>query len=213
MTSFEKLSQEKKEHIVTVCMRNFMEKGYNLANTVDMAKLCGIAKGSLFHYFGSKKDLFLYLVRLCSERVMAETRHRLSCIKGESFLDRVRESVMIKMALPAQFPKETAFLAKAFSDINHEAAQELRALATAYTAETKALNRQYIGDLEPELLREDIQPDDARFYVQNLLDSVTTRLLQQYAAKRQELLDNTQIISDELEKAMDFILNGLGKRG
>ncbi len=42
-------------------LMEFAVKGYDLASTNEMVKAAGISKGALFHYFASKKDLFLFL--------------------------------------------------------------------------------------------------------------------------------------------------------
>src|SRR5690349_17199887 len=48
---------EKRELIVEVAMRRFAANGYEGARIEDIADELGIAKGSIFHYFGSKEGL------------------------------------------------------------------------------------------------------------------------------------------------------------
>lgn len=52
-------SEEKRRRIVEVAMRHFAERGYQGARVEDVARELGIAKGSIFQYFGSKAGLFL----------------------------------------------------------------------------------------------------------------------------------------------------------
>ena len=209
--SFEKLSEEKRETILNICMDSFIQNGYTLANTVDIAKACGIAKGSLFHYFGNKKSLFLYIVKLSIERVMDETRAALSQINDKGYFDRVRKSAAIKMALPMKYPKETNLLTRAFSEWGHEASDTLRSLALEYTAQMRTLSTLHIGEIEPELIKEDIDLYDAKLFIQTVFDGITSRLMQQYAKSPKTLLDNPGILTKELEKATNLILKGIGK--
>jgi len=209
--SFEKLPEEKRTYILNTCMDEFVANGYTMANTVEIAKKSGIAKGSLFHYFGSKKSLFLYLVGRCMERVMNETHNSFSKITDDKYFDRVRKGVQLKMLLPIKFPKEMALLTRAFSERGHEAADELAAMARNYAVKMRELNSKYIGVVEEDLVREGVTLNEAVSYIQLVFDGITTRLLQQYAQNPKELLDNPMILERELEKAIDFILKGIGK--
>lgn len=62
--TFAKLDQEKQRRIVDACMEEFAAHGYAQASTNSMVKAAGISKGLLFHYFGSKQDLYLHLFQL-----------------------------------------------------------------------------------------------------------------------------------------------------
>ena len=60
--SFARLSTEKQREILEVAMDEFIEQGYRNASTNRVVGRLGIAKGSLFNYFGTKEDLYLYLL-------------------------------------------------------------------------------------------------------------------------------------------------------
>ncbi len=59
---FEKLSREKQERIIHACIDEFAEVGYDMASTNRIAKKAGIAKGSIFKYFGNKEHMFRHIV-------------------------------------------------------------------------------------------------------------------------------------------------------
>ncbi|KZL90506.1 TetR/AcrR family transcriptional regulator [Clostridium magnum] len=63
---FESLPQEKKKRILDACIEEFALNGYDKASTNSIVKKAGISKGLLFHYFGSKKTLFLYVFDYCA---------------------------------------------------------------------------------------------------------------------------------------------------
>ncbi|HXF37060.1 MAG TPA: helix-turn-helix domain-containing protein [Actinomycetota bacterium] len=52
-------SEARRELIVEAAMRRFAERGYQGARVEDVAAEVGVAKGSIFQYFGSKAGLFL----------------------------------------------------------------------------------------------------------------------------------------------------------
>ena len=59
--TFHKLNPAKKEKIMEAFLREFSLKKFDEASLSAVVKSLGIAKGSVYQYFGSKFDLFLYL--------------------------------------------------------------------------------------------------------------------------------------------------------
>jgi AcrR family transcriptional regulator len=57
--SFEKISDEKRERIITVAAAEFAKNGFTAANINLISKKAGISIGSMYDYFSSKEDLFL----------------------------------------------------------------------------------------------------------------------------------------------------------
>lgn len=61
MMNFEKVSPEKQRAIINAGFLCFGQNGYQKTSAADVAKTAGISKASLFYYFGSKKDMYLFL--------------------------------------------------------------------------------------------------------------------------------------------------------
>lgn len=53
----------RREQILQCAIRLFGERPYAAVSTVDIAREAGIARGLLNHYFGTKRDLYLEVVR------------------------------------------------------------------------------------------------------------------------------------------------------
>jgi TetR/AcrR family transcriptional regulator len=51
--------QAKRTRIIDASLRHFAEQGYHAARIEDLSTQLGVAKGSIFHYFGSKGGLFI----------------------------------------------------------------------------------------------------------------------------------------------------------
>ncbi len=64
--SFLRLEAEKRERIISAAVNEFAERGYELANTNHIAEQAKVSVGSLFHYFDTKENLFLYIVQFGS---------------------------------------------------------------------------------------------------------------------------------------------------
>lgn len=48
--------------IINAAIKEFVRNGFDKASTNEMVKEAKISKGSLFNYFNSKKDLYIYLI-------------------------------------------------------------------------------------------------------------------------------------------------------
>jgi TetR/AcrR family transcriptional repressor of nem operon len=57
--NFEAMPKQKvdEQFIITQSLKLFREKSYHTTSMADIAKACGLLKGSLYHYFDSKEDL------------------------------------------------------------------------------------------------------------------------------------------------------------
>ena len=65
-----KTSEERKNEILDVAGELFAEKGYDNASTNDIIAKIGIARGTLYHHFGSKEEILDAIVdRMTRERI------------------------------------------------------------------------------------------------------------------------------------------------
>ncbi|WP_229069930.1 TetR/AcrR family transcriptional regulator [Actinoplanes sp. DH11] len=80
----------RREQILAVAVRLFGRRPYSEVSTTDVARAAGVARGLVNHYFGTKKDLYLEVVRvmLTVPRVALE-----SLPQGET-LDRRIDSIV-----------------------------------------------------------------------------------------------------------------------
>jgi AcrR family transcriptional regulator len=60
--TFGRLSPDKRESVMRACISEFAEHGYEGGSTDRICRMCGISKGGLYEYTGSKEELFLYAV-------------------------------------------------------------------------------------------------------------------------------------------------------
>jgi TetR/AcrR family transcriptional regulator, fatty acid metabolism regulator protein len=86
--------EKRKENIFEAALLCFNETGYDKTNSETIAAKAGISKGGLFHYFKTKKQLFLELFQYRVNKYFDQMK---SCIKKEdSPEDRLR--ILVKEA-------------------------------------------------------------------------------------------------------------------
>ena len=100
---FEKLSDDRKDKIMLACMEVFAENGYEGASTNEIVKRADISKGILFHYFGNKKNLYLYVLDRTLDRVIDKFNTAYSVATSDLF-ERIALSAMIKLKLSLEEP-------------------------------------------------------------------------------------------------------------
>lgn len=67
---FFKLEPDKQNRIIEAGLEEFSKSGYINASTNHIVKAISISKGSLFKYFNSKKEFYLFLVNYANEKLI-----------------------------------------------------------------------------------------------------------------------------------------------
>src|SRR5690625_7954714 len=61
-SKFINLKSDKQKEIINAAIKEFVQSGFDKASTNEIVTRANISKGSLFNYFNSKKDLYIYLI-------------------------------------------------------------------------------------------------------------------------------------------------------
>jgi AcrR family transcriptional regulator len=59
----DRITTERKQQILEAAMAVFSEKGFAAATTAEIARAAGIAEGTIYNYFPSKRELFIAVIR------------------------------------------------------------------------------------------------------------------------------------------------------
>ena len=121
---FNSLSDERQKMIINGAMKCFSIHGYEKASMADIAKEAGVSKALLFHYFETKKKLFLYLWDLTAEK----TRESLvaSDVEGDKdFFSVMEKGLKAKMDLARSWPWMAIFAVKAWYEDDPEVSPDI----------------------------------------------------------------------------------------
>lgn len=89
MTRTVKKPDERKQEIISIAAKLFLEKEYEKTTMEDIVKELEIAKGTVYHYFKSKDELLDAVVDSTVESYISDLESVLSKAKG-SALERIR---------------------------------------------------------------------------------------------------------------------------
>jgi len=154
MRKFLSLPQEKQNRIVDAAMTLFGEVGYKKAYISEIASAAGISKALIFHYFGSKKGLYSYLVYYTGKIVMTEAQHERDTA-NKDFFDRAITTIKFRLALKSRYPAMNMFIESVYKEDEPEVEADidrLKAIATDMHSKVE------ISDTERALLREGVDP-------------------------------------------------------
>lgn len=173
--TFQNLSQEKQERITRAALAEFGEKGYAGASINAIVDRLGIAKGSIFQYFGDKKGLFFFIFDIA----MTQVKNYLRAVRDESrdqpLFERLRATLLAGVLFRMEHPMIYRLYLKILFDYDaavipfrDDLLRSLREYSLDYlrTLLADARNR---GEL-----REGLDLDKAGF----VLDAVMDRFLQ-----------------------------------
>lgn len=105
---FFSLDPEKQERIINAALNEFARNGYEKASTNMIIKEAEIAKGSLFKYFNSKKELYLFLLDYVVEVI--EKIYQEIDLNETDFFNRTRAVGLIKFRIMKKYPQAFDFL-------------------------------------------------------------------------------------------------------
>ncbi len=123
-SKFFNLETEKQERIINAALKEFAQKGYEKASTNEIVKEARISKGLLFHYFKTKKDLFLFLYDFCIEILLNEFFRKIDVMEKD-ILIRLRQMTLLKFDLIRKHPEMFDFLMVAYGEDSDDIKKEL----------------------------------------------------------------------------------------
>ncbi|HFU7527313.1 TetR/AcrR family transcriptional regulator [Aerococcus mictus] len=108
-SKFNNLKPEKQKQIINAAIKEFVRNGFEKASTNEIIKRANISKGSLFNYFNSKKDLYLYLIEYSSKAIV-NLNEEIDLSETDLF-KRIERVALQKFYVQQKYPQAFEFLA------------------------------------------------------------------------------------------------------
>jgi AcrR family transcriptional regulator len=168
MRKFLSLPQEKQDKIVDAAMNLFGEVGYKKAYISEIASAAGISKALMFHYFGSKKGLYSYLVYYTGKIVLTEAQQERDTL-NKDFFDRVITTIMFRLSIKSRYPAMNIFMDSVYGEDDPEVASDIdRLLAIAKDMHSKV----ELSPDEESSLKDGVDPRYVVHLVENYADGI-----------------------------------------
>ncbi len=171
---FEQLPIEKQARIVNASISEFAERGYKTASMNKVVERAGIAKGSLFNYFKTKRSLYYHIYQLA----ISEVKSYLRKVRDETADLPFEERLANVVDSGVQFISDHPRLAQIYFGLIYSADSPNR---KKIVADLQQLSDDYLGKIIQDALDQNelnlnLDKSKAVFY----MDAVLTRFLKEY---------------------------------
>ena len=125
MDKFKMLPQERQNSIATAAMSVFGAAGYKKTYISEIAAAAGISKSLVFHYFGTKKALYFYLIEY-SGKIMVNEINEKRDTANTDFFERVINATKLKLSIVSRYPEMSGFLTSIYHENDPDVAPEIK---------------------------------------------------------------------------------------
>ena len=82
---------DRRDAILKAAKELFAQRGFQATTTCEVAKRAGVAEGTIFHHFTSKRAIFMHLLEEMRQLYVSETRARMD--KASTGLEAIEELI------------------------------------------------------------------------------------------------------------------------
>jgi AcrR family transcriptional regulator len=175
-SNFEGLSEEKKDRIIWVCIEEFAQKGYGKASTNTIVKMADISKGILFHYFGSKRNLYLYVLDYAVDFAVRKF-YSMNSEPPSDIFERILKFSVIKLKMFYNEPLIYKFIYSAFISTHEELKDDIQERYNRLYGEN---TETFLKGIDTSAFRKDIDPGKGIESIMLFMDAITNKYLAKY---------------------------------
>jgi len=193
--AFQNLEEKKRNKIINAALREFSIHNYETASTNKIVKDAKISKGILFHYFGSKKNLYLYLYDYVTT-IFSEAINSSVDMEEPDIFKRYEQIMMMKLALIQQYHTLFDFLKKTYAETSLEVRNELDQYNSKL--QDSSYTRVFAG-INFDLFHENIDSTKALDIIRLVTDGISDR----YEKQLKSNVDNPEAFHQLLKQCME----------
>lgn len=196
-----KIPEDKEEVIYEAALAEFSKNGYDLASTNKIVNSIDISKGTLFNYFGNKRNIYIFVVKRVLDFL---TPIFLEDIKNLSpdFFERISQVSAAKLKLTLQYPEESNILLESFGTKFEDFKKELQSEYDKYVALS---NKLLLDELDFSKFKPGI---DVQVVFNMLLfigEGFSKQITTLYKSDYKKILENRDFIQEEYNKYINII--------
>lgn len=204
--NFENLPEEKKKRIIEACMEEFAHNGYDKASTNNIVKKAGISKGAIFHYFGNKKNLYLYILDYVIS-YMSKKLYDMMGTSSDDIFERIVNTGVVKIKLAYEEPLMYEMIYMAFITTPEELKEEIQKRYNKLYAESMPF---FIENIDMSRFRKDIDQRKALEVIMLFIDALANKYINIFRNKSaNEVLINMDKIMEEYREYFEILKKGL----
>ncbi len=123
--TFFNLPDQKREQFTEIALKEFALHDYSSASISKIIREMGIAKGSLYQYFGNKRELYFYLVDVATEKKLKSAEQLYDHAGDLDFFKWFRKNQLQSLLFDLAHPVEGLLLQNIHREVHNEEVGEL----------------------------------------------------------------------------------------
>ncbi len=191
--TFDNISEEKRNRIMDVAIKEFAAKGFGGTNINTIASKAGISVGSVYRYFDSKEDLFLSMVDMGYKYLDSRLW---PIIAGEGDVYEKIEKIMIQAR---EFSREQPEVIQIYLDSTTEGLSELSA---ELSRKIESISANYYRSLiaaakENGMVTADVDDGIIAFFMDNIFIMIQYAYASSYFKERMRVYMGEDVVADD----------------
>ncbi|HHV08742.1 MAG TPA: TetR/AcrR family transcriptional regulator [Clostridiales bacterium] len=205
--TFEKLAEDKKNTIIKGGITEFSGKSYSEASTDVITRNCGISKGILFHYFGSKKEFYVYCLEQALERLITELPEQ----EVNDFYEIIFYFMEEKFELCRKFNGEMRLVNMAARETNGQVFEQKNRVLAQYMIKTKKKSAKVMAKAVAALNLKESNTEKVTAALILYVGAIINKYLEIYKEMPDRFFERSEAIKAEIREYVDFMLYGVVK--
>lgn len=162
LQTFINLNTNRQKEIIDTAFEEFAIHSYSSASLGRIIKKLGIAKGSFYRYFSSKKDLYFFLIKYASDMRLSKVKDLLYS-EQKSLFEILVENFLHKLEFDLENPLQSGFLYNVIREkANHEFGNMEYLIKADLLKTVKEILKKH---QQSDPIRNDVDPDLMAFMI------------------------------------------------
>ena len=172
------LEEEKQDRIRRAALKEFGRFGYQKTSVGQIAKAAEISKSMVFHYFGTKLELYKYLLSYSSETIDVYYDGIEEKLQGLGYIEKYQ--FLSKTKLKAYLANQEIFSFITAIYLHPESLQldpELEEVFQKMLYRREEILSHLISTSDTQSLRDDLDPESVKRYINWILESFSRQIV------------------------------------
>ena len=139
---FQNIDPDKRDRIINASIKEFSSLPYKQASTNNIVKNAGISKGLLFHYFGSKKELYEAIIKFVIHKLYHTIAGKMNWEEPD-LLERIKQAAIIKLEVSRDYPHMFDFMQKILVHETDGSIENIMALYKRFSLDIEKVYQDY----------------------------------------------------------------------
>lgn len=198
------LDNSKKEKILTASIEEFSEYGFEKASTDRINQRAEVSKGLIFHYFGSKENLFMTAVNKCIDDVLEEFNDMV--LPESDFISILLKMMEVKCNFFLSHPMHYKMIISSF----YNAPVKLKGKLEQRYSEIKQIGFNIMLDIIKGLpLKKDVVTDDIVSIISGITNIVESKYMPMFVQEDAGFEKYYNVVKNEYIRLMNIVMYGM----